>query len=197
LLKEQYHPRTTALKYKTPFELLISTILSAQTTDKQVNNVTKDLFQTYADPFAFLKLSQFELENKIKSIGLHKMKAKNILTTCKILVSKYKGEIPGSREDLMQLPGVGRKTANVFLSIATNFAAIAVDTHVFRVANRIGIAGANDVLKTEKQLMKNIPKKNWNQAHHWLIWHGREICKARQPLCEICLINKYCLFYKN
>jgi endonuclease-3 len=197
LLNKQYHQRTTALNYKTPFELLVATILSAQTTDKQVNKVTKDIFQTHRDPFAFSSLSRRELENKLKSLGLYKTKAKNILATCNILVSKYRGEVPTSREELMQLPGVGRKTANVFLSIATGFAAIAVDTHVFRVANRIGIAQAKDVLTTEKQLMQNIPEKKWNQAHHWLIWHGREICKARRPLCEVCKIKKYCLYYKH
>jgi endonuclease-3 len=197
ILKENYHERTTALTYNTPFQLLIATILSAQTTDKQVNKVTKDLFQTCPDPFAFVRLSPSNLESKIKSIGLYKIKAKNILQTCNTLINKYKGEIPGSREELMQLAGVGRKTANVFLSIATNFAAIAVDTHVFRVANRIGIAGAKDVLTTEKQLMKNIPKKEWNHAHHWFIWHGREICKARRPLCKICPVKKYCLYYSN
>ena len=133
----------------------------------------------------------------IKSIGLFRTKAKNILACCNILFKKYGGMVPESREELMKLPGVGRKTANVFLSIITTFPAIAVDTHVFRVSNRIGLSEANNVLNTEKQLMENIPNKEWSNAHHWLIWHGRKICKARNPLCNICFLNAYCLYYNT
>ena len=130
----------------------------------------------------------------IKSIGLYKTKAKNLLATSKILADKYSDDIPDNREDLIKLPGVGRKTANVVLSIAKNVPAIAVDTHVFRLSNRIGLAKAGDVLKTEQQLMKNIPKSKWSSAHHWLIWHGRKVCKARRPLCSDCVILNYCGF---
>ena len=197
LLRKNYDHTKTALQYKTPFQLLISTILSAQTTDRQVNKITKNLFRYYPDLFAFLKLSQAELEDYIKSIGLYRVKTKNILATCNVLVKKYDGIVPESREKLMRLPGVGRKTANVFLSIATDFAAIAVDTHVQRVSNRIGLAESKNVFKTEKQLMKNIPKKYWNNAHHWLIWHGRNICKAHNPLCDSCFLTQYCDFYNH
>jgi endonuclease-3 len=197
VLKEHYHQTTTALKYTTPFQLLISTMLSAQSTDNQVNKVTQPLFKKYPDAKALLTLSQSELEAEIKSIGLYRSKARNILATCRQLIEKYQGNIPLSRELLIGLPGVGRKTANVVLSIATDFAAIAVDTHVFRVANRIGLAEAKDVYTTEKQLMQNIPETDWSKAHHWLIWHGRKICKARQPACTVCPISLFCLYLKN
>ena len=197
LLKIEYEDTTTALNYGTPFQLLISTMMAAQSTDKRVNIVTKDLFKQYPDAKSFLHLSLAELEEQIKTVGLYKSKAKNILATCQILMDKYKGQVPLTREELVQLPGVGRKTANVVLSIVTDFKAIAVDTHVFRVSNRIGLASSKDVRKTEDDLMKNIPKKDWSDAHHWLIWHGRKVCQARNPSCEICLINNYCEYYKN
>jgi len=196
-LKKHYCHTTTALEYRTSFQLLVSTMLAAQSTDKRVNIVTADLFKKYHSPRTLLKLSVHELEEKIKTVGLHKSKAKNILSTCKILIDRYKGEIPLTREELMQLPGVGRKTANVVLSITTNFEAIAVDTHVFRVANRIGLAQADNVRKTEDHLMQNIPHRDWSDAHHWLIWHGRKICKARKPLCDSCFLKKFCLFYQS
>jgi len=196
LLKENYHHTTTALNFQSPFQLLISTMLAAQSTDVRVNIVTKDLFAQYPDACSFIKLSVNELEEKIKTVGLYKSKAKNILKTCQILVENYKGEIPTTREELMQLAGVGRKTANVVLSIAHDFDAIAVDTHVFRVSNRIGLANANNVEKTEQHLMKNIPKSEWSAAHHWLIWHGRKICKARTPLCDECFLTEYCHYFK-
>ena len=183
LLEKNYQNTKTALNYGTPFQLLISTMLAAQSTDKRVNIVTKDLFPIYPTPSDFLKLSTLDLEELIKSIGLYKSKAKNILVTCKILVEKYNGKIPG----------VGRKTANVVLSITTDFPAIAVDTHVFRVSNRIGLASSPDVRKTEDDLMRNIPKQNWSDAHHWLIWHGRQICHARNPVCSACFLNTLCL----
>ena len=197
IFKKQYHHTTTALRFASPFQLLISTMLSAQSTDKQVNKVTHALFKTYPDARSFVTLSPPELEAEIKSIGLYRSKARNILAACKQLLEKYQGNIPLSRELLIRLPGVGRKTANVVLSIATDFAAIAVDTHVFRVANRIGLADAKDVYTTELQLMQNIPEKDWSQAHHWLIWHGRKICKARQPACTDCPISPFCLYLKN
>ena len=196
-LKSQYKDTTTALNFTSPFQLLISTMMAAQSTDVRVNIVTKDIFPDYPDAKSFLSLSLLELEEKIKTVGLYKSKAKNILATCKILVDSYNGEVPQTREELITLPGVGRKTANVVLSIAHDFDAIAVDTHVFRVSNRIGLANAKNVELTEEHLMQNIPKKDWSDAHHWLIWHGRKICKARNPLCDECFLTKYCHFFQS
>jgi endonuclease-3 len=192
ILKSEYSDTTTALNYGSPFQLLISTMLAAQSTDKRVNIVTKDLFKYHPEAKSFLELSTSNLEEKIKTVGLYKSKAKNILATCQILVNQYNGQVPLSREELIKLPGVGRKTANVVLSIVTDFKAIAVDTHVFRVSNRIGLAESKDVRRTEEDLMKNIPQKDWSDAHHWLIWHGRKICQARNPLCGTCIVNRYC-----
>jgi endonuclease-3 len=197
ILRKQYQHTTTALNFSSPFQLLISTILSAQSLDVQVNKVTRDLFKEYPDASAFLRLELEELQELIKSIGLYRSKAKNILATCRQLVERYQGEIPLSRDELILLPGVGRKTANVVLSIASDFAAIAVDTHVYRVANRIGLADAKDVYTTEEHLMKNIAKSDWSKAHHWLIWHGRQICKARQPACNNCPVKQYCNYNKK
>ncbi|RKD29080.1 endonuclease III [Thermohalobacter berrensis] len=197
ILKKLYPNPKSELNYSNPFELLIATILAAQCTDKRVNMITKDLFKKYKKPEDYLELSEEELGKKIKSCGFYRNKSKNILKTCKILVEKYGGKVPNSREELMKLPGVGRKTANVVISNAFNQDAIAVDTHVFRVSNRIGLANSNDVFDTEKDLMNNIPKKDWSDAHHWLIFHGRRVCKARRPKCEECPLTKYCLYYKN
>ncbi|APT75923.1 endonuclease III [Marinitoga sp. 1137] len=192
ILSETYPESKTALKYSNNFELLIAVMLSAQTTDNQVNKVTPELFKRFKTPYDFAKFNPEELEEYIKGVGLYKTKSKNIIKTCQILVEKYNGEIPQTREELMELPGVGRKTANVILSVAFGKDAIAVDTHVFRVANRIGLANAKDVKKTEEDLMKEIPKNLWGQAHHWLIYHGRNICKARNPKCDICPIKELC-----
>ncbi len=197
ILEKEYANSTTALKYGTPFQLLISTMLAAQSTDVRVNIVTKALFKQAPDARSMSKLSLHQLERIIKTVGLYRMKAKNILATSAILAEKYNGDIPTTREECIKLPGVGRKTANVVLSISKKIPAIAVDTHVFRVSNRIGLASAKNELETEKQLMGNIPKDKWSQAHHWLIWHGRKICKARKPLCDTCPINKYCVFYNT
>jgi endonuclease-3 len=172
-------------------------MLAAQSTDNQVNIATKKLYADYPDAASMSQLSVEELEAYIKTIGLYHTKARNIFAVCEILCSDFGADIPETREALMQLPGVGRKTANVVLSIAKNIPAIAVDTHVFRVSNRTGLAHAGDVLKTEQQLMKRIPRNKWSAAHHWLIWHGRKICKARKPLCEQCPISGYCKYYKN
>ncbi|WP_456442770.1 endonuclease III [Caldithrix abyssi] len=197
ILEETYNGAETALKYKTPFQLLISTMLAAQSTDKRVNIVTEKLFKDYPDAASMRRLSEDQIREYIKTVGLYKAKAKNILKVCEVLDEKYGGDIPATREELMALPGVGRKTANVVLSIAKNVPAIAVDTHVFRVSNRIGLAQAKDVLNTEKQLMESIPKEKWSQAHHWLIWHGRKICRARNPLCTECPLNRICLYYRQ
>lgn len=197
ILRREYRNRSTALTFNNPFQLLISTMLSAQSTDKQVNKITDSLFKECPDAPSFLRLGKQELEKRIKSIGLYKNKANHIYETCKILVDKYQGEVPESLEELIQLPGVGRKTANVVLSVGFKRDAIAVDTHVFRVANRLGLAKADNPQKTELQLMKNIHKKDWSAAHHWLIWHGRMICKAKNPKCEICPLKKYCQYVRN
>ncbi len=197
ILEDVYGHTRTALTYKTPFQLLVATMLAAQSTDKRVNIITPKLFADYPDAASISQMREEELQEYIKTVGLYKSKAKNILATSKILVQKYDGDIPATREELVELPGVGRKTANVVLSIAKNVPAIAVDTHVFRVSNRIGLANAKNVLETEKQLMENIPKEKWSQAHHWLIWHGRKICRARNPMCTQCPLKHLCLHSRN
>ncbi len=195
ILKDLYPNAESELDYRSSFELLISTILAAQCTDKRVNKVTGELYKTYNTPEAFLKLTEEELGKLIKSCGFYRMKSQNILKTCRILVNEYNSEVPDNMEELMKLPGVGRKTANVVVSNAFGQAAIAVDTHVFRVSNRIGLANSDNVLDTEKQLMKNIDKDIWSDAHHWFIFHGRRICKARKPQCEICPVSHLCKYY--
>lgn len=197
ILKQTYPNAETELNYSNPFELLIAVILSAQCTDKRVNEITEPLFRDYKSAEDFLQLRLEELEEKIRSCGFYRNKSKNILATCRILVEKYDGEIPQSREELMELPGVGRKTANVMMSNVFGEDAIAVDTHVFRVSNRLGLASAKDVMKTEEELMKNIPQNQWSDAHNWLIFHGRRVCKARTPQCEKCPLTQYCLYYKQ
>jgi len=197
ILEETYGNTTTALVYQTPFQLLISTMLAAQSTDTQVNIVTKKLFEDYPDAAQMSTLNVQEMENYIKTVGLYHTKARHVLAVCKILKEQYGTDIPETREALMKLPGVGRKTANVVLSIAGGFPAIAVDTHVFRVSNRIGLANAGNVNQTEQQLMKNIPRDKWSAAHHWLIWHGRKVCKARKPLCSQCPVREYCKYFRK
>lgn len=197
ILYTTYPDAESELNYKNAFELLIAVILSAQCTDKRVNAVTEKMFKKFKTPEDYLELTEEELGNWIKSCGFYRNKSKNILETCRILSEKYKGEVPQTREELMELAGVGRKTANVVISNIFGQDAIAVDTHVFRVSNRIGLAHAEDVNKTEEQLMKNIPKNKWSEAHHWLIFHGRRICKARKPLCEKCPLTKLCLYYRS
>jgi endonuclease-3 len=197
ILKSLYPNAESELNYRSPFELLISTILAAQCTDKRVNKVTKELYKKYNNPESFLRLTEEQLGELIKSCGFYRMKSKNILKTCRILVEKYDSRVPTTIEELMKLPGVGRKTANVVVSNAFGQDAIAVDTHVFRVSNRIGLANSDNVLETVEQLMENIDKRLWSDAHHWLIYHGRRICKARRPQCEVCPVSKVCLYYKN
>lgn len=197
ILKKLYPNAKSELNYTNPFELLIATILSAQSTDKRVNMITKDLFKDYKNPKDFLRLSQEELGEIIKSIGFYRNKSKNILKTCEILVHKYNSSVPKTREELIKLPGVGRKTANVVISNAFDKDAIAVDTHVFRVSNRIGLSDSKNVKDTEKQLMENIEKENWSDAHHWLIFHGRRICKARKPKCDECPLTRYCIYFNE
>lgn len=192
ILAKTYANTTSALNYTNSFELLIAVILSAQCTDVRVNVITKRLFPKYNTPEAIAKLSQEQLEELIRDCGLFRAKAKNILATCNILIEKFASKVPNNMEDLILLPGVGRKTANVVLSQAFGVPAIAVDTHVFRVSHRLGLAKGSDVEETEQELMKVIPKKDWSAAHHWLIWHGRLICKARKPLCGECSLVDLC-----
>lgn len=191
-LEKQYFGAKPALHFRNAFELLIATMLSAQTTDKQVNAVTEALFEKAPDAAAMLRLSQNELEGYIKSCGFYHTKTQNLLAACRILVERFGGEVPQTMEELTTLPGVGRKTANVVLSNAFGVPGIAVDTHVFRVSNRLGLAAAKDVLETEMQLMKNIPADKWSDAHHWLIWHGRKVCTARKPACGVCFLYDIC-----
>ncbi|AFS78091.1 endonuclease III [Gottschalkia acidurici 9a] len=196
-LEKLYPNAECELNFTTPFELLVATILSAQCTDKRVNIVTEKLFKDYNTPEDFLKLKEGELELLIKSTGFYRNKSKSILGTSRILVDKYNSQVPDTREELMKLPGVGRKTANVVMSNAFGKEAIAVDTHVFRVSNRIGLANSSNVDKTEEDLMKNIPENEWSKAHHLLIFHGRRICKARNPQCELCPLRGVCFYYKK
>ena len=185
---------TTELHYATPFELLIAVILSAQATDKSVNKATEKLFKAANTPQAILKLGEAGLKDYIKSIGLFNSKAKNILQTCRLLVDKHQGRVPDEREALEELPGVGRKTANVILNTAFGQPTIAVDTHIFRVANRIGLASGKTPLAVEKQLLEAVPDEFRHDAHHWLILHGRYTCIARKPRCGSCVIYDLCEF---
>lgn len=182
-----------ALIFSTPFELLIAVILSAQCTDERVNKITAELFKEYNTPEKLLTLTEEQLGKKIFSCGLYKSKAKHILSACKVIVEKFGGQVPNNLEDLRLLDGVGRKTANVVYSVAFKGNAIAVDTHVFRVSNRIGLAKATSVLQTEKQLMKILDEKDWSRSHHYLIYLGRSYCKASKPDCDNCPINAQCL----
>lgn len=183
---------TTELHYKTHFELLIAVILSAQATDVSVNKATAKLFPKANTPRAILNLQEDGLKEYIKTIGLYNSKAKNILKTCEILIKEFHSKVPTNREDLESLPGVGRKTANVILNTAFGETTIAVDTHIFRVSNRIGLAKGKTPLEVEKGLLKSIPKQYQKDAHHWLILHGRYICQAKKPKCGECFIADLC-----
>ena len=180
------------LEFNSPFELLVAVVLSAQATDRSVNLATEKLFRRANTPRKLLQLGQAGLESHIKSIGLYRTKAKNILATCSLLLERHGGEVPRTREELEQLPGVGRKTANVILNVAFGQPTIAVDTHIFRVANRTGIAPGKDVLEVERKLLKFVPEEFRHDAHHWLILHGRYVCKARKPDCPACPIADLC-----
>lgn len=192
LLQETYKGAKTALRYKNTFELLIATMLAAQSTDRQVNVITASLFKKYPDPASFARLTPEELEEDIKGVGLYKSKSRHIIAACRQILEKHHGQVPQTREELEALPGVGRKTANVVLSIGFGQPALAVDTHVFRVANRLKLAEAKDPLETEKQLCAWIPQELWSEVHHWLIYHGRQVCRARHPLCHQCVLAAYC-----
>ncbi|BEU87761.1 endonuclease III [Selenomonas sp. TAMA-11512] len=192
ILERVYFDAKPELVFNTPFELLIAVILSAQCTDKRVNIVTARLFQKASTPEAIIELGLSALEEEIHDCGFFHNKAKNIMATCHRLVEEYNGEVPEKFEQLLALPGVGRKTANVVASVAFGYPAIAVDTHVFRIANRLKLAMGETPEEVELGLMKAIPKEKWSAAHHWLIWHGRRICKARKPLCDACPLRDVC-----
>jgi endonuclease-3 len=184
----------TELAYRTPFELLVSVVLSAQATDKSVNAATDKLYPVANTPQALLALGMNGLVGYIRTIGLYRSKAKHILETCRLLIERHGGEVPQSREALEALPGVGRKTANVILNTAFGQPTIAVDTHIFRLANRTGLAPGKDVREVEDKLMKLVPEEFRKDAHHWLILHGRYVCKARKPDCPACIIRDLCAY---
>lgn len=193
-LRERMPAPTTELEYINPFELLIAVILSAQATDVSVNKATAKLYPVANTPEAILELGVAGLKRYIRTIGLFNSKAENIIKTCRILIEKHGSEVPRTREELEALPGVGRKTANVILNTAFGEPTIAVDTHIFRVANRTGIATGKTPLEVEKRLVRLIPDEFKKDAHHWLILHGRYVCKARKPLCRECPIVEWCEF---
>ena len=196
-LEALYFDAKPALHYKTPYELLVAVILSAQCTDERVNKVTAVLFEKYSTPQAMLTLTQAELEKYIYSCGFYRMKAEHILSASKDIMEKFGGEVPNTIETLTSLAGVGRKTANVVYSVAFGGDAIAVDTHVFRVSNRLGLAKGKTPEEVERGLNKAIPKKDWSRAHHWLIYHGRRVCHSQKPDCEGCTLKNLCDFYKG
>ena len=191
-LREEYPDAECALNHKNNYELIVAVALSAQTTDKSVNEATPALFKKYPTPEKLSKAKPSDVEPLIRRIGMYKTKSKNIVGLAKELMARYGGEVPDMYEELVELPGVGRKTANVVLSVGFGQQRIAVDTHVFRVSNRIGLVHEKDVLKTEESLMKAIPNDRWSESHHSLIFHGRNCCHARKPNCEECVINKLC-----
>ena len=191
-LAEVYKDEGTMLHYTSPFTLLVAVILSAQCTDKRVNVITARLFPRLDSPAKMAELTLGEMEVEIRDCGLYKAKAKNLLGMCHMLLENYGGEVPQDFDELVKLPGVGRKTANVVRSVCWGYPAIAVDTHVFRVANRLKLAPGTTPLEVEAGLMKAIPKKDWSDAHHWLIWHGRRVCTARKPQCETCFLHDIC-----
>ena len=194
ILKETYPDAKCELNYETPLQLLVATVLSAQTTDKKVNEVTEGLFRDYPDLDAFLKITNDELEERIKQIGLYRNKSKNLILMFRQIKENFNGEVPRTMEGITSLAGAGRKTANVVLSNAFGVPSIAVDTHVFRVANRLELADSDNVLEVEKQLQKELPKKEWTLMHHMLIFHGRRCCIARKPKCEECPLNNICRY---
>lgn len=193
-LEETYKGTETALNYNSPFELLVAVVLSAQCTDERVNKITARIFPRLNTPEKMGALSQEQMEAEIRDCGLYHAKAKNLLSACYMLVEKFNSTVPSTIPELMELPGVGQKTANVVANIVYGVPAIAVDTHVFRVSHRLQLAKGKDPLETQKELEKLIPIDKWGQAHHWLIWHGRKICKARNPLCKDCMLLEMCPF---
>ncbi len=196
-LARLYPDARPALKFGSPYELLVAVILSAQCTDERVNKVTAELFKEHSTPQTMLLLTQDELEKYIFPCGFYHNKAAHILSASRDIVDKFGGEVPENYDDLRTLAGVGQKTANVVWSVAFGGDAIAVDTHVFRVSNRLGLAHAANPFKTEEQLKAAIPKSDWSKAHHWLIYHGRRVCKSRKPDCENCTLKNDCEYFNN
>ncbi len=196
-LENLYPDAKPALHYATAYELLVAVILSAQCTDERVNKVTAVLFKEYSTPEKMVTLTQAQLEKYIYSCGFYRMKAEHILSASKDILEKFGGEVPDTVEKLMSLAGVGKKTANVVYSVWFGGAAIAVDTHVFRVSNRLGLAKGATPLEVEAGLNKAIPKEDWSKAHHWLIWHGRKVCHSQKPDCEGCTLSAICDFAKK
>ena len=196
-LARLYPDAKPALEYGSPYELLVAVILSAQCTDERVNKVTKVLFERHNTPETMLSLSQEELEKYIFSCGFYHNKAAHILSASRDILERFGGEVPATREELETLAGVGRKTANVVYAVAFGGNAIAVDTHVFRVANRLGLAVGKTPLEVEKGLMKAIPEEDWSKAHHWLIWHGRRVCHSQRPDCPACTLQAYCPYFQK
>lgn len=196
-LQKLYPDAKPALHYSSPYELLVAVILSAQCTDERVNKVTEKLFKAHNTPLTMLELTQTELETYIYSCGFYHAKAEHILSATRDIVERFGGNVPDSIKDLMSLAGVGKKTANVVYSVAFGGDAIAVDTHVFRVSNRLGLAKGKTPLEVEAGLNKAIPKSDWSKAHHWLIYHGRRVCHSLRPDCENCTLNGVCDEYKK
>ncbi len=196
-LARLYPDAKPALEYGTPYELLVAVILSAQCTDERVNKVTKVLFEKHNTPRTMLKLTQEELEKYIFSCGFYRNKAAHILSASQDILTRYNGEVPSTLQELKTLAGVGQKTANVVYSVAFGGDAIAVDTHVFRVSNRLGIAEGNTPAKVEEGLCAAIPQNLWSKAHHYFIWHGRRVCHSQKPDCAYCTLKEFCKFYKK
>ncbi len=196
ILEDTYPEAECALHHKDVYQLIVAVALSAQTTDKSVNQVTPALFEKYPTPYELADADPEEVAEYIKRIGMYKTKSKNIIGLAKSLVENYEGKVPDDYDALVSLPGVGRKTANVVLSVGFGHQRIAVDTHVFRVANRIGLTNEKDVLKTELALMDRLPENRWSRTHHSLIYHGRQCCDARKPKCSECAISSYCDYAK-
>ncbi len=197
ILSNEYAEAKCALNFRTPYELLVATILSAQCTDQRVNVATEELFKQFNTPEKMAELTEEELGQKIKSCGFFNNKSKNILAATREILTKHNGQVPRSMEELTSLPGVGRKTANVVLSNAFGVPAIAVDTHVFRVSNRLGLAKGKTPEEVEQKLMKAVPKHMWSDAHHYIIWHGRKVCNARKPNCQQCSLAPHCEYYNK
>lgn len=197
LLYEQYEDAGPELNFGSNFQLLIAVILSAQATDKRVNIVTEELFRVAPDAPSLAAMPLEEIREIIKTVGIYVNKSKYIKETARLLVEQFGGEVPQTREELMTLPGCSRKTANVVLSVAFGIPAIAVDTHVFRLSNRIGIAKGKDVFAVEQGLMKAFPKEQWYKLHHMLILHGRRVCKAQKPDCSNCRLNTHCDYFRK
>lgn len=196
-LEELYPDAKPALEYTTAYELLVAVMLSAQCTDARVNKVTRELFKEHNTPEKMLTLTQEELEGFIFSCGLYRTKAAHILSASRDIIERFGGEVPCEHKQLKSLAGVGQKTANVVYAVAFGGDAIAVDTHVFRVSNRLGLAHADNPLKTEEQLKAAIPQEDWSKAHHWLIYHGRRVCHSQRPDCENCALKEDCEYFKK